>query len=171
MRHILICGMSGCTIFFHIFFIKGTIFEKKVALHKLCALIFSTNLVRNTGWPTRYRTRHFFNNFTANEDIATKFEVDLLHCVRNVTTHNMCWKWPPFASRQDWTYSCSNFVAISSLVLELLKKCQVRKRVENTVFLSLRRTERDKIKYVYCSSCKVRFSWTFDRFSKKNIQI
>jgi len=24
--------------------------------------------------PTRYRTRHFFNNFTTNEDIATKFE-------------------------------------------------------------------------------------------------
>jgi hypothetical protein len=27
--------------------------------------------------PTRYRTRHFFNNFTTNEDIATKFEADL----------------------------------------------------------------------------------------------
>ena len=25
--------------------------------------------------PTRYRTRHFFNNFTTNEDIATKFKV------------------------------------------------------------------------------------------------
>jgi len=36
--------------------------------------------------PTRYRTRHFFNNFTTNEDIATKFEADLPHCVRNVTT-------------------------------------------------------------------------------------
>ena len=24
--------------------------------------------------PTRYRNRHFFNNFTTNEDIATKFE-------------------------------------------------------------------------------------------------
>ena len=31
------------------------------------------------------------------------------------------------------TYSCSNFVAISSLVLELLKKCQVRYRVGHTV--------------------------------------
>jgi len=30
----------------------------------------------NTECPTRYRTRHFFNNFTTNEDIATKFEVD-----------------------------------------------------------------------------------------------
>ena len=29
--------------------------------------------------PTRYRTRHFFNNFTTNEDIETKFEADLPH--------------------------------------------------------------------------------------------
>ena len=31
------------------------------------------------------------------------------------------------------TYSCSNFVAISSLVLELLKKCRVRQQVGHTV--------------------------------------
>jgi len=37
-----------------------------------------------TGCPTRYRTQHIFNNFTTNEDIATKFEMDLTHCVRNV---------------------------------------------------------------------------------------
>jgi hypothetical protein len=43
----------------------------------------------NTGCPTRYRTRHFFNNFTTNEDIATKFEVDLPHCVRNVKEKNI----------------------------------------------------------------------------------
>jgi hypothetical protein len=36
------------------------------------------------------------------EDIATKFEADVRHCVRNVRHHNMCWKWPPFASRQAW---------------------------------------------------------------------
>jgi len=40
----------------------------------------------NIGCPTRYRTRHFFHNVTTNEDIATKFEADLPHCVRNVTT-------------------------------------------------------------------------------------
>ena len=33
----------------------------------------------NTGCPTRYRTRHFFNNFTTNEDIATKLEADYRH--------------------------------------------------------------------------------------------
>jgi hypothetical protein len=42
-----------------------------------------------TGCPTRYRTRHFFNNFTTNEDIATKFKADLPHCVRNVKEKNV----------------------------------------------------------------------------------
>jgi hypothetical protein len=38
---------------------------------------------------TRSRTRHFFNNFTTNEDIATKFETDLPHGVRNVKEKNV----------------------------------------------------------------------------------
>ena len=42
-----------------------------------------------TGFSTRYRTRHFFNNFTTNEDIATKFEAYLPHCVRNVKEKNV----------------------------------------------------------------------------------
>jgi len=49
----------------------------------------SITTARGTGCPARYRTRHFFNNFnnfTTKEDIATKFEADLPHCVRNVTT-------------------------------------------------------------------------------------
>jgi hypothetical protein len=33
-------------------------------------------LINYTGCPTRYRTRHFFNNITTNEDITTKFEPD-----------------------------------------------------------------------------------------------
>ena len=33
--------------------------------------------------PTRYRTRHFFNNSNTNEDIATKFEQEFVRCVRN----------------------------------------------------------------------------------------
>jgi len=45
----------------------------------------SVNNVDYAVCPTRYRARHFFNNFTTNEDIATKFEADLPHCVRNVT--------------------------------------------------------------------------------------
>ena len=39
-----------------------------------------------TACPTRYRTRHFFNNFTTKENIATKFEADLPHCVKNMRT-------------------------------------------------------------------------------------
>jgi len=42
--------------------------------------------LRYTECPTRYGNRDFFNNFTTNEDIATKFEADLPQCVRNVTT-------------------------------------------------------------------------------------
>jgi hypothetical protein len=42
-----------------------------------------------TECPTRYRTWHFFNNFTTNEDIATKFEGNLPHCVRNVKKNNV----------------------------------------------------------------------------------
>ena len=33
--------------------------------------------------PTRYRARHFFNNYNTNEDIATKFEQEYVRCVRN----------------------------------------------------------------------------------------
>jgi len=36
-----------------------------------------------TGCPTRYRTRHFFNNSNTNEDSATKFEQEYVRCVRN----------------------------------------------------------------------------------------
>jgi hypothetical protein len=41
------------------------------------------------GCLTRYQTRQFFNNCTTNEDIATKFEAGLPHCVRNVTEKNV----------------------------------------------------------------------------------
>ena len=42
-----------------------------------------------TGCPTRYQTRHYFNNFTTNEDIATKFKAGLPHCVRNAKEKNV----------------------------------------------------------------------------------
>lgn len=57
---------------------------------------------------TRYRIRHFLNNFTTIEDIVTKFEAHIPHCLR---------------LSKKRTYSCSNFVAISSFLLELLKEC------------------------------------------------
>jgi hypothetical protein len=36
-----------------------------------------------TGCPTRYQTRHFFNNSNTNEDIVPKFEQEYVRCVRN----------------------------------------------------------------------------------------
>jgi hypothetical protein len=59
--------------------------------------------------PTTYQTWQFFNNFTTNEDIAKQLEALLTHPLHFSPTK----------------YSCSNLVAISSLVLELLKNCQV----------------------------------------------
>ena len=44
-------------------------------------MYFITN--SSTVCPTRYRTRHFFNNSNTNEDIATKFEQGYVRCVRN----------------------------------------------------------------------------------------
>jgi hypothetical protein len=41
-----------------------------------------------TECPTRYRTQHFFDNVTTNEDIAKKFEANLPRCVRNVKEKN-----------------------------------------------------------------------------------
>ena len=69
--------------------------------------------VTSTVCSTCYRTRHFFNNFTTNEDIATKFDTHTLQ------THS-------FSFLTQRTYSFSNFVAVSLVVLELLKKCRVR---------------------------------------------
>jgi len=53
-----------------------------------CTVTWTANKIGclHTRCPTRYRTRHFFNNFTTNEDIATKFEADWPHCLRNATS-------------------------------------------------------------------------------------
>ena len=78
----------------------------------------------NTVCPTHYRTRHFFNNFTTNEDIAPKFEAHYRHSFSFLTQR---------------TYSCSNFVALSSLLLELLKKCRVRQREGQSISVCIQR--------------------------------
>ena len=54
-----------------------------------------------TECPTRYRTPHFFNNITTNEDIATKFEADLPRCARNVTSYHLLFK-----------FRCSIFIGL-----------------------------------------------------------
>jgi len=51
MRHIVICGLSGCAVFlFSRYLINGMIFEKKekkVIEHEMCVLSFSTTFIRN----------------------------------------------------------------------------------------------------------------------------
>jgi hypothetical protein len=37
----------------------------------------------NIQCPTTYQTRHLFNSSKTNEDIATRFELEYVHCVRN----------------------------------------------------------------------------------------
>ena len=42
MRHVVIDGLPGSTIYFTHYFINGTILDKKVTEYKLCVLIFPT---------------------------------------------------------------------------------------------------------------------------------
>jgi hypothetical protein len=44
MRHIVICDLPGSTMFFSHYPLNGTIFREKVIEHKMCVLIFSTNM-------------------------------------------------------------------------------------------------------------------------------
>ena len=43
--------------------------------------VFCTHIY--IGCPTTYQTRQFFNYSKTNEDIATRFEQEYVHCVRN----------------------------------------------------------------------------------------
>jgi len=67
--------------------IHAPVFRTDVSFPRYDRLIYpEKGRPKITECPTRYRTRHFINNFTTNEDIATKSEADLPHCIRNVTT-------------------------------------------------------------------------------------
>ena len=45
--------------------------------------VYNYHISYNTGCPTTYQTRHFFNNSKTNEDIATRFEQEYVRCVSN----------------------------------------------------------------------------------------
>ena len=47
MHHIVICGISGATVFFHFYVIKAQFLEKKVVEHKMC-LLFSLQIFSET---------------------------------------------------------------------------------------------------------------------------
>ena len=48
-RRIVICGLSGCTVFFHVILINGTTFEKKKKLFNIkCVFLFSLQFLSAT---------------------------------------------------------------------------------------------------------------------------
>ena len=65
-------------------------------------------MTRYIGCPTRYRTRRFFNNFTTNEDIATKLQ-------HTLQTHS-------FSFPTQRTYSCSNILSYYYLFIIIIKE-------------------------------------------------
>ena len=71
------------------------------------SLPFTYFMYYNTVCPTRYRTRHFFNNCNTNEDTAKKFEPEYVRCVRN---------------EEDCVCSAPN----CCYTVKLLRKCRVR---------------------------------------------
>ena len=71
--------------------------------------MYVTRISRYTGCPTRYHTWHFFSNFTTNENIATKLEADLPHCVRNVKEKNVLL----------FKFRCNIFIGVR--IIDLLK--------------------------------------------------
>ena len=52
VRHIVVCGLPGCTIFSHIISQKGTIFEK-ISFEREIFFIFSTSFVCNISHSVR----------------------------------------------------------------------------------------------------------------------
>jgi hypothetical protein len=87
------CSWPMTSLLPFITFMKSQIFNSRLCMWEVKCFIPYIQILpvklHTTECPTRYRTRHFFNNFTTNEDIATKFEADLPHCVRNVKEKNV----------------------------------------------------------------------------------
>ena len=84
LRSYLDVTVVGESNYFVVPAVKTSYLFVMIIIHK--SVFINVCFETNTVCPTRYRTRHSFNNFTTNKDIATKFEADLPHCERNVTT-------------------------------------------------------------------------------------
>ena len=71
---------------FHTYFVTAFLLFY-VCMFFVCTVwLLFQHLINCTVCPTHYQTWLVLNNFTINEDIATKFEAGLPHCVRNVMT-------------------------------------------------------------------------------------
>jgi hypothetical protein len=72
------------------FTVTNLLYSLKVLYFNIWFII-SLDIINNdyTVCPTRYRTRHFFNNSNTNEDIATKFE-NVWEMERNVSVVCVC---------------------------------------------------------------------------------
>jgi hypothetical protein len=60
--YIVICGLSGRTVFFPNYLTEGTIFwgkKRGVTEHKMCVLIFCTTFVRNISHSKENSTRYY----------------------------------------------------------------------------------------------------------------
>jgi hypothetical protein len=71
MRHIVICGLSGSTVFLFTLCNKRHIFrKKKIIEHKFCLLIFSTNFVWNISDSRKKWARYDKNVYLSSRKVT-----------------------------------------------------------------------------------------------------
>ena len=102
MFHIVICGLSGSTIFFPRYLINGTIFEKKSYLTKNVCFDSFYNFVWNISHPKKNRARY---------DDKRKVSVFLV-----IFQWLLC-----FLDRLSKNIQISNFIQIFSVVTEMFR--------------------------------------------------